>query len=64
MLAPDGTRLGYRELAHPHVTEQPFTRSLSAIAVQGDIAEVTIRARCSRDGWAEQSFALPLPRAD
>ena len=64
VLAPGGARLGYRDLAHPHVTEQPFTRALSAIAIPGDIAEVTIRARCSRDGWAEQSFALPLPRAD
>lgn len=26
---PDGTELGVRVLHHPHVTEQPFTRSLT-----------------------------------
>jgi len=64
VLAPDGTRLGVRELTHPHVNEQPFTRSLSAIAIPEPIRQITIRARCSRDGWSEDSFTIPLPRAD
>lgn len=64
VLAPDGTRLGYRELAHPHVSEQPFTRSLSAITIPESVPAVTIRAHCSRDGWAAESFALRLSRAD
>ncbi|MGB5558363.1 MAG: hypothetical protein WBN04_10170, partial [Paracoccaceae bacterium] len=33
VLAPDGTRLGFRELLHPHETEQPFTRSLGGVAI-------------------------------
>ena len=32
---PDGTELGYRVLHHPHVDEQPFTRSLSRRADPG-----------------------------
>src|SRR6056297_1301048 len=28
-----GNRLGYRKLHHPHVNEQPFTRSLTGIMV-------------------------------
>jgi len=29
----DGTELGYRFLAHPHVNEQPFTRSLGNVKI-------------------------------
>ena len=45
-----GTRLGLRELLHPHVTEQPFTRSLR---LDGPLPEgpLHVRARCSVDGW-------------
>lgn len=60
VFAPDGTELGYRELLHPHETEQPFTRSLSGVAVPADVTEVTVRARCSVDGWGEEAFALRL----
>lgn len=44
--APDGTVLGTRTLLHPHVEEQPFTRSLGGVAVPDDVATVTI---CARD---------------
>ncbi|MDH3262532.1 MAG: hypothetical protein OEM24_00880 [Paracoccaceae bacterium] len=60
VIAPDGTELGFRELLHPHETEQPFTRSLSGVEVPEGVAEVTIRARCSVDGWAEQVFEFRL----
>ena len=29
----DGTELGYRFLTHPHVNEQPFTRSLGNVRI-------------------------------
>lgn len=61
VLAPDGTSLGVRELAHPHVDEQPFTRALSGIAIPEDVKEVAIRARCNLDGWAPARFTLTLP---
>lgn len=47
-----GNRLGFRALAHPHVEEQPFTRSLNGVMLPEGEA-VFIRARCSVDGWAE-----------
>ena len=47
----DGTVLGTRVLAHPHVTEQPFTRS-SSITVPAGVTEVYVRARTNVDGWA------------
>jgi hypothetical protein len=52
----DGTILGTRELLHPHVEEQPFTRSLSV----SDLPDgpLFIRAKCSVDGWSEAVFAV------
>ncbi|MEM9318136.1 MAG: hypothetical protein AAGA70_03920 [Pseudomonadota bacterium] len=53
VLSPDGTSLGTRELAHPHVEEQPFTRSLS-VTLPGEAPwTVLIRARDSVHGWSE-----------
>ena len=60
VLAPDGTRLGFRELLHPHENEQPFTRSLGGVAVPDGIDEVQIRARCSQDGWNEETTVVAL----
>ena len=51
VLAPDGTSLGLRELLHPHVEEQPFTRSLSGVTIPEGVDEITVRARCLTDGW-------------
>jgi len=50
VLTEDGTSLGVRVLAHPHVSEQPFTRSLSLAAPLPN-GPVFVRARCSVDGW-------------
>lgn len=62
VLAPDGTRLGYRELTHPHVEEQPFTRSLARVAIPDGIDHVLIRPRCTLDGWSAMTTRLDLPR--
>lgn len=56
----DGTVLGLRDLAHPHVAEQPFTRSLTGVILPDGIDKVFIRARCNIDGWATETLALPL----
>jgi hypothetical protein len=58
---PDGTVLGERVLTHPHVDEQPFTRSLSGITLPDGLHQIVIRPRCSTDGWASDGFVLPLP---
>ena len=59
--APDGTILGERPLAHPHVTEQPFTRSLSGVAIPEELDRVAIRARTNVEGWGTETFILTLP---
>ena len=60
VLAPDGTSLGLRVLAHPHVDEQPFTRSLSGVTIRAGLNRVHIRARCLTDGWSDTLFPLDL----
>jgi hypothetical protein len=44
---PSGRVLGERILHHPHVNEQPFTRSLSSIKIPDDIDFVMIRGHDS-----------------
>ena len=59
--AEDGTVLGTRELLHPHVTEQPFTRSLSGVVIPDGTGQVFVRARTNTDGWGDKRFPLDLP---
>ncbi len=58
---PDGDLLGKRVLAHPHVNEQPFTRSLSGVQIPEGINSVVIRARDNVHGVSPQEFLLELP---
>ena len=58
----DGTVLGTRELLHPHVTEQPFTRSLSGVAIPDGTAQVFIEARTNTEGWGSARFPVSLPQ--
>jgi hypothetical protein len=60
--APDGEVMAVRELAHPHVNEQPFTRSLGAVAIPDDVGSVTIRARDSVHGYGGREITIELPR--
>jgi len=60
VIAPDGRVLGVRELLHPHVREQPFTRSLSRVEIPPTIDEVFIRARTNKEGWSETTYRLGL----
>jgi len=61
VVAPDGTVLGTRTLYHPHVNEQPFTRSLSGVRIPPDIHSVTIRARDTVHGYGGREQLVELP---
>lgn len=54
--AEDGTVISTRELLHPHVEEQPFTRSLTVNNLPD--GPLFIRAKCSVDGWSDTRIAL------
>ena len=58
--APDGVVLGERILAHPHVDEQPFTRSLSGVSIPDGITQVVIAARDSVAGWCGAEFVAEV----
>ena len=60
VVAPDGTVLGTRVLAHPHVEEQPFTRSLGGVKIPDGIKQVIIRGGDSVHdlGGKEMTVAL------
>ncbi len=60
VLDADGRELGLRTLFHPHVDEQPFTRSLGGVPVPDGTREVRIQARCIVDGWSEATVTVKL----
>jgi len=55
-----GTELGFRLLVHPHVNEQPFSRSLGGVAIPADVKKVFIRPR-DLTGFSSDLFEVPLP---
>lgn len=61
VLAPDGTLLGSRTLLHPHVDEQPFTRSLDDVTIPPGVTAVVIRAHDKVHGPGGREFTLDLP---
>lgn len=60
VLAPDGTVLGTRVLAHPHVNEQPFTRSLGGVAIPEGLSVVQVEASTNNGGWDSTLFEVRL----
>lgn len=62
VLTPDGVILGTRELAHPHETEQPFTRSLQGVKIPEGVEEVSVRAHDSVHGTGGAEMRVQVPR--
>lgn len=56
-----GNVLGLRVLHHPHVNEQPFTRSLSGVEISEGLSEVYIRAKTLTEGWGAETVSVTLP---
>ena len=57
----DGVVLGTRVLYHPHVNEQPFTRSLSGVKIPTGTRSVKIRAKDSVHGYSAEEYSVQLP---
>lgn len=56
-----GNELGMRVLYHPHVDEQPFTRSLSGVVIPDGTTQVQVQARDLPKGWNAQTLTFELP---
>ena len=60
VVAPDGTVLATRILAHPHVNEQPFTRSKSGIKIPEGVDQVTVRGGDSVHGIGGKEMVVEI----
>ena len=57
-----GKILGTRTLYHPHVDEQPFTRSLRDITIPADTKIVFIEAHDKIHGWSTTRVEVDLTK--
>lgn len=62
VIGTDRRILGERVLLHPHVNEQPFTRSLGGVTIPAAIRQVQIRAHDNVHGYADGEFTVELSR--
>ena len=60
VLDSSGVRLGYRKLMHPHVDEQPFTRSLNGLVIPDGTREIFVKPSCSKHGWSGDAVRVEL----
>lgn len=60
VVGEDGTVYGKRVLAHPHVNEQPFTRS-GRIKIPDGVTKVIVRAHDSVHGYGGKEMVVTLP---
>jgi hypothetical protein len=58
-----GTELGKRVLLHPHVQEQPFTRSLSGVVITPAQQRVFVEAHNKVHGWSADRVEVNLNQA-
>ena len=62
VVTPEGA-LAYRHtLLHSHVDEQPFTRSLSGVAIPAGVSRVILRAHDLVHEFGGREVSLRMPR--
>ena len=60
VVKPDPFSLFTRALRHPHVDEQPFTRTQKGIEIPEGVDTVTVRAHDKKDQWGGQEVTVDL----
>jgi len=64
ILTMDGKVLATRTLFHPHVDEQPFTRSLGGVVVPAGVTSVRVRSHDSFHGYGGLELVVNLKTGD
>ena len=54
--------LGTRTLLHPHVNEQPFTRALNNVKINGNLTTIYIEAHDNVHGWSKNRLKIDLTK--
>jgi len=49
-----------RTLVHPHVDEQPFTRSQGGVKIPVDVKQVTVRAHIKSEGYIGKTMEVDV----
>lgn len=57
-----GNEIGKRTLYHPHVNEQPFTRSLSGFYLPKDMKIIFVEAHDLKHGWSSDKVKIDLSK--
>lgn len=57
-----GNEIGKRTLYHPHVNEQPFTRSLSSFQVPAGTKIIFVEAHDSKHGWTKNKVKIDMSK--
>ncbi len=57
-----GEEIGKRTLYHPHVNEQPFTRSLSNFHIPEKTKIIYVEAHDKKHGWSSDRVKIDLTR--
>jgi hypothetical protein len=60
VMDPELNTLGVRTLLHPHVDEQPFTRSLHGVKIPPHVSSVIVEGRDTVHGVSRHKFRLEL----
>ncbi len=58
----EGLEIARRTLMHPHVDEQPFTRTLYEAKISSEIKEVIIEAHDSKEGYIGKTVTIQIPK--
>ena len=58
-----GNEIGKRTLYHPHVNEQPFTRSLSRFQISSNKKVIFVEAHDLKHGWSPNKVKIDLRQA-
>ncbi len=61
LLTPEGQELAVHRLTHDHQSEQPFTRTQSAVPIPAGIDRVVVEGHDQRSGYGGKQVAVALP---